>query len=127
MAGRVAEREGVNDNAGARCKRSETAANRWVLFVKRDDAVTSAPLHAEDRSEYRLRGAVADGNKFEIGGKHAGEDAAQLVGALFDVIHGVLGGAPRLQLLVMHGAHCRVDLGRHWAVASRIQVDARLC
>jgi hypothetical protein len=52
---------------------------------------------------------MANGDKFKIGGEHAGEDAAQLVGALFDVIHGVLGGASGLQLLVVHSAHRGVD------------------
>ena len=69
---------------------------------------------------------MPNGNKIEIGGEHAGEDAAQLIGALLYIVHGVLSGATRLQLLVMHGAHCRVDLGRHWPVTSRVEVDARL-
>ena len=70
---------------------------------------------------------MADGNKFEIGGKHAGEDAAQLIGALLNVIHGVLGGASGLQLLVMYDAHRGINLSWHWSVASRVEIDARLC
>ena len=69
---------------------------------------------------------MPNGNKIKIGGEHAGEDAAQLVGTLLDVIHGVLGGAPSLQLLIVYSAHRCVDLGRHWPVASRVEVDARL-
>ena len=70
---------------------------------------------------------MTNGDEVKIGGEHAGEDATQLVGALLNIIHGMLGSAAGLQLLVMHGAHRGVDLCRNWPVASRIQVDARLC
>jgi hypothetical protein len=69
---------------------------------------------------------VPNGYEFQVGGEHASEDTAQLIRALLYIVHGVFGGAPSLQLLVVHGAHCGINLRRHWPVASRIEVDARL-
>ena len=69
---------------------------------------------------------MPNGYELQIGGEYAGEDAAQLIRALLHIVHRVFGGAPSLQLLVVHGAHCGVNLRRHWSVASRIEIDARL-
>jgi hypothetical protein len=69
---------------------------------------------------------VANSHEFQIGGEYSGEDAAQLIRALLHIVHSVFGGAPSLQLLVVHRTHRGINLSRHWPVASRIEVDARL-
>jgi hypothetical protein len=69
---------------------------------------------------------MTNGDQFKIGSEHTGEDSAQLIRSLLDIIHGVLRSATRLQLLVVHRAHCGIHLCGHWSVAPSIQIDTRL-